>query len=161
MQYFIQNELKLYYSIDVDINSIIDTILKLRIMLNDEPDTEFIIFYYLQDKFPEMINSKTKSYIDRYINENSKNEKMNELLIMYKAFMNLALNCDDYDIFCKKIDYVDEFKNNEDEDNEFDDFDDTENDNEDDIENENDIENDEDDVNDEDDENGNNENNNE
>ena len=139
MQYSdIQNELKLYYSIDVDMDSILDTISKLKIMLNDEPDSEFIIFYYLQDKFPEMINSKTKSYIDRYIDENSKNEKMNELIVMYKAFMNLALNCDDYDIFCKKLDYADEFENeDEDEDDSEinDDFDDSEDEDFDDSEN--------------------------
>lgn len=98
----IQNELKTYYNINTTIEDIEKILHSKEIKNLNDIDDDFIIFYIIYNYNPSIINDKTKSYINKYYSEHN---ELNKLIITYKAFTNLALDCNDYEIFCKKLDY--------------------------------------------------------
>ena len=97
----IQNELKLYYNINLTYEEINNNINQLKNINNEPLDDSFIIFYLIYKTNPSIINNKTKEYINRYV----KTYNTNIIITMYQAFTNLALNCETYEIFCKKLDF--------------------------------------------------------
>ena len=75
----IQDELKLYYNINISIENIkeilnSDEIKNLNLNLNEIND-DFIIFYIIYINKPSIINDKTKSYIDKYYLEHDNLDK--------------------------------------------------------------------------------------
>jgi hypothetical protein len=98
----IQDELKTYYNINTTIEDIEKILQSKEIKNLNEIDDDFIIFYIIYNYNLLIINDKTKLYIDKYYSEHN---ELDKLIITYKAFTNLALDCNDYEIFCKKLDY--------------------------------------------------------
>ena len=107
----IQDELKLYYNINISIEDIEKISNSDEIKKLNEMNDDFIIFYIIYINKPSIINDKTKYYIDKYYLEH---DDLDKIIITYKAFMNLALDCNDYEIFCKKLDYLNDLNEDND-----------------------------------------------